>query len=53
MTPEEKKHLRISSGELFDKPHPSNIVPGKNGGSKRAREVSNDEDDCKKSKKKK
>ena len=49
MTPKDE-HLRISSGELFDKPHPSNIVPEKNGGSKWAIEVGNDDDDCKKSK---
>ena len=48
MTKEE--HLTISSGELFDKPHPSNIISEKNGGSKRAREVSNDDHDGKKSK---
>ena len=35
----EEEHLRMSSEELFDKPHPSNIVSENNGGSKRPREV--------------
>ncbi|KAA0039590.1 Ulp1-like peptidase [Cucumis melo var. makuwa] len=48
MTPEERQ-LRSTSGELFENPRPSNIVHMKNGGSKRAREVSNDESDFKKS----
>ncbi|KAE8650913.1 hypothetical protein Csa_000776, partial [Cucumis sativus] len=52
MTPEEEQ-LRISSSELFDKLHSSNIVHMKNGGSKRGREVSNDGGDLKKSKKQK
>ncbi|KAL0559015.1 hypothetical protein IC582_003604 [Cucumis melo] len=52
MTPEEEQ-LRITSGELFENLHSSTIVQSKNGGSKRVREVSNDECDFKKSKKQK
>ena len=52
MKPKEKQ-LRISSSELFHEPHPSNIVDTKNGGSKRAREVSNERGDFKKSRKQK
>ncbi|TYK20927.1 uncharacterized protein E5676_scaffold284G00720 [Cucumis melo var. makuwa] len=52
MTPEEEQ-LKITSSELFEKPRPSNIVHTKNGGSKRARELSYDEGDFKKRKKQK
>ncbi|KAA0062032.1 Ulp1-like peptidase [Cucumis melo var. makuwa] len=52
MTPEEEQ-LKITSGELFENLHSSTIVQSKNGGSKRGREVVNDEDDFKKSKKQK
>ncbi|KAL0540337.1 hypothetical protein IC582_024572 [Cucumis melo] len=52
MTPEEEQ-LRITSSELFENPCSSNIVQLKNGGSKRAREVSNNEGHFKKSKKQK
>ncbi|KAA0037834.1 Ulp1-like peptidase [Cucumis melo var. makuwa] len=52
MTPEEEQ-LKIASGELFENFRSSNIIQSKNGGSKRVREVVNDEDDFKKSKKQK
>ncbi|KAL4021090.1 hypothetical protein IC575_019879 [Cucumis melo] len=52
MTPEEEQ-LKIASGELFENLHSSTIVQSKNGGSKRGREVGNDEGDFKKSKKQK
>ncbi|KAL0543594.1 hypothetical protein IC582_018694 [Cucumis melo] len=52
MTPEEEK-LKIASGELFENFRSSTIIQSKNGGSKRVREVVNDEDDFKKSKKQK
>ncbi|KAA0061191.1 Ulp1-like peptidase [Cucumis melo var. makuwa] len=52
MTPEEEQ-LKIASGELFKNLRPSTIVQSKNDGSKRGREVVNDEDDFKKSKKQK
>ncbi|KAA0055899.1 Ulp1-like peptidase [Cucumis melo var. makuwa] len=52
MTPEEEQ-LKIASGDLFENFHSSTIIQSKNGGSKRVREVVNDEDDCKKSKKQK
>ncbi|KAA0035835.1 Ulp1-like peptidase [Cucumis melo var. makuwa] len=52
MTPEEEQ-LKIASGELFENFRSSTIIQSKNGGSKRVREVVNDEDDFKKSKKKK
>ncbi|KAL0544009.1 hypothetical protein IC582_019120 [Cucumis melo] len=52
MTPEEEQ-LKIASGELFENLRSSTIVQSKNGGSKRGREVVNDEDDFKKSKKQK
>ena len=52
MTPEEEQ-LKIASGELFENLHSSTIVQSKNGGSKRGREVVNDEGDLKKSKKQK
>ncbi|KAA0041689.1 ubiquitin-like-specific protease ESD4 isoform X2 [Cucumis melo var. makuwa] len=52
MTPEEEQ-LKIASGELFENFCPSTIIQSKNGGSKRVREVVNDEDDFKKSKKQK
>ncbi|KAL0546068.1 hypothetical protein IC582_015973 [Cucumis melo] len=51
MTPEEEQ-LKIASGELFENFRSSTIIQSKNGGSKRVREV-NDEDDFKKSKKQK
>ncbi|KAA0067771.1 Ulp1-like peptidase [Cucumis melo var. makuwa] len=47
MTPEEEQ-LKIASGELFENLRSSTIVQSKNGGSKRGREVVNDEDDFKK-----
>ncbi|TYK29868.1 uncharacterized protein E5676_scaffold208G001190 [Cucumis melo var. makuwa] len=47
MTPEEEQ-LKIASGELFENLHSSTIVQSKNGGSKRGREVGNDEGDFKK-----
>ncbi|TYK14905.1 uncharacterized protein E5676_scaffold1779G00200 [Cucumis melo var. makuwa] len=47
MTPEEVQ-LKIASGELFENLRSSTIVQSKNGGSKRGREVVNDEDDFKK-----
>ncbi|KAL0533472.1 hypothetical protein IC582_030312 [Cucumis melo] len=50
MTPEEEQ-LKIASGELFENFRSSTIIQSKNGGSKRVREVVNDEDDFKKSKK--
>ncbi|KAA0048641.1 Ulp1-like peptidase [Cucumis melo var. makuwa] len=52
MTPEEEQ-LKIASGELFENFRSSTIIQSKNGGSKRVREVVNDEDDFKKSKKQK
>ncbi|KAL4010797.1 hypothetical protein IC575_027817 [Cucumis melo] len=52
MTPEEEQ-LKIASGELFENLRSSTIIQSKNGGSKRGREVVNDEDDFKKSKKQK
>ncbi|KAL0541225.1 hypothetical protein IC582_021267 [Cucumis melo] len=52
MTPEEEQ-LKIASGELFENFRSSTIIQSKNGGSKRGREVVNDEDDFKKSKKQK
>ncbi|KAL0549166.1 hypothetical protein IC582_013647 [Cucumis melo] len=52
MTPEEEQ-LKIVSGELFENFRSSTIIQSKNGGSKRVREVVNDEDDFKKSKKQK
>ncbi|KAA0047766.1 Ulp1-like peptidase [Cucumis melo var. makuwa] len=52
MTPEEEQ-LKIASGELFENLHSSTIVQSKNGGSKRGREVVNDECDFKNSKKQK
>ncbi|KAA0051248.1 Ulp1-like peptidase [Cucumis melo var. makuwa] len=52
MTPEEEQ-LKIASGELFENFHSSTIIQSKNGGSKKVREVVNDEDDFKKSKKQK
>ncbi|KAL0533928.1 hypothetical protein IC582_028203 [Cucumis melo] len=45
--------LKIASGELFENFRSSTIIQSKNGGSKRVREVVNDEDDFKKSKKQK
>ncbi|KAL4011369.1 hypothetical protein IC575_028426 [Cucumis melo] len=50
MTPEEEQ-LKIASGELFENFRSSTIIQSKNDGSKRVREVVNDEDDFKKSKK--
>ncbi|KAA0035641.1 uncharacterized protein E6C27_scaffold285G003320 [Cucumis melo var. makuwa] len=47
MTPEEEQ-LKIASGELFENLRSSTIVQSKNGGSKRGREVVNDEGDFKK-----
>ncbi|KAA0032984.1 Ulp1-like peptidase [Cucumis melo var. makuwa] len=47
MTPEEEQ-LKIASGELFENFRSSTIIQSKNGGSKRVREVVNDEDDFKK-----
>ncbi|KAL0534268.1 hypothetical protein IC582_028557 [Cucumis melo] len=52
MTPEEEQ-MKIASGELFENFRSSTIIQSKNGGSKRVREVVNDEDDFKKSKKQK
>ncbi|TYK18903.1 uncharacterized protein E5676_scaffold204G001170 [Cucumis melo var. makuwa] len=52
MIPEEEQ-LKIASGELFENLRSSTIVQSKNGGSKRGREVVNDECDFKKSKKQK
>ncbi|KAL0537349.1 hypothetical protein IC582_026327 [Cucumis melo] len=52
MTPEEEQ-LKIASGGLFENFRSSTIIQSKNGGSKRVREVFNDEDDFKKSKKQK
>ncbi|KAA0033754.1 uncharacterized protein E6C27_scaffold142G00060 [Cucumis melo var. makuwa] len=52
MTPEEEQ-LKIASGELFENFRSYTIIQSKNGGSKRVREVVNDEDDFKKSKKQK
>ncbi|KAL4020766.1 hypothetical protein IC575_019553 [Cucumis melo] len=52
MTPEEEQ-LKIASGELFENFRSSTIIQSKNGGSKRVREVVNDEDDFKKSEKQK
>ncbi|TYK28543.1 uncharacterized protein E5676_scaffold629G001880 [Cucumis melo var. makuwa] len=52
MTPEEEQ-LKIASSELFENLRSSTIVQSKNGGSKRGREIVNDEDDFKKSKKQK
>ncbi|KAL4013325.1 hypothetical protein IC575_025491 [Cucumis melo] len=52
MTPEEEQ-LKIASGELFENLRSSTIVQSKNGGSKRKREVVNDEGDFKKIKKQK
>ncbi|KAL0552018.1 hypothetical protein IC582_011111 [Cucumis melo] len=52
MTPEEEQ-LKIASGELFENLRSSTIVQSKNCGSKRGREVVNDEGDFKKSKKQK
>ncbi|KAA0061872.1 Ulp1-like peptidase [Cucumis melo var. makuwa] len=47
MTPEEEQ-LKIALGELFENFRSSTIIQSKNGGSKRVREVVNDEDDFKK-----
>ncbi|KAA0041193.1 uncharacterized protein E6C27_scaffold128G001400 [Cucumis melo var. makuwa] len=52
MTPQEEQ-LKIASSELFEILCPSTIVQSKNDGSKRGREVVNDEGDFKKSKKQK
>ncbi|KAL0555774.1 hypothetical protein IC582_004270 [Cucumis melo] len=52
MTSEEEQ-FKIASGELFENFRLSTIIQSKNGGSKRVREVVNDEDDFKKSKKQK
>ncbi|TYK02424.1 Ulp1-like peptidase [Cucumis melo var. makuwa] len=52
MTPQEEQ-LKIASSELFENLCPSTIVQSKNDGSKRGREVVNDEGDFKKSKKQK
>ena len=52
MTPEEEQ-LKIASGELFENFRSFTIIQSKNGGSKRVREVVNDEDELKKSKKQK
>ncbi|KAL0541579.1 hypothetical protein IC582_021632 [Cucumis melo] len=52
MTPEEEQ-LKIASGELFENFRSSTIIQSKNGGSKRVREVVNDEDELKNSKKQK
>ncbi|KAL4028663.1 hypothetical protein IC575_011871 [Cucumis melo] len=52
MTPEEEQ-LKIASSELFENFRSSTIIQSKNGGSKRVREVVNDEDDFKKSEKQK
>ncbi|KAL4016539.1 hypothetical protein IC575_024191 [Cucumis melo] len=52
MTPEEEQ-LKIASGELFENFRSSTIIQLKNGGSKKVREVVNDEDDFKKCKKQK
>ncbi|KAL4025519.1 hypothetical protein IC575_013920 [Cucumis melo] len=52
MTPEEEQ-LKIALGELFENLRSSTIVQSKNGGSKRGKEVVNDEGDFKKSKKQK
>ncbi|KAA0043531.1 Ulp1-like peptidase [Cucumis melo var. makuwa] len=52
MTPKEEQ-LKIASCELFENFRSSTIIQSKNGGSKRVREVVNDEDDFKKSKKQK
>ncbi|KAA0060774.1 Ulp1-like peptidase [Cucumis melo var. makuwa] len=52
MTPEEEQ-LKIASGDLFENFRSSTIIQSKNGGSKRVREVVNDEDEFKKSKKQK
>ncbi|KAL0534383.1 hypothetical protein IC582_028673 [Cucumis melo] len=52
MTSEEEQ-LKIASGELFENFRSSTIIQSKNGASKRVREVVNDEDDFKKSKKQK
>ncbi|KAL0549826.1 hypothetical protein IC582_014315 [Cucumis melo] len=52
MTPGEEQ-LKIASGEFFENLCSSTIVQSKNGGSKRGKEVVNDEDDFKKSKKQK
>ncbi|KAL0557069.1 hypothetical protein IC582_005587 [Cucumis melo] len=49
----EEEQLKIASGELFENLRSSTIVQSKNGGSKRGREVGNDEGDFKKSKKQK
>ncbi|KAA0044933.1 Ulp1-like peptidase [Cucumis melo var. makuwa] len=46
MTPEEEQ-LKIASGKLFENFRSSTIIQSKNGGSKRGREVVNDEDDFK------
>ncbi|KAL4021790.1 hypothetical protein IC575_020607 [Cucumis melo] len=48
-----EEQLKIASGELFENFRSSTIIQSKNGGSKRVREVVNDEDDFKKSKKQK
>ncbi|KAL4020466.1 hypothetical protein IC575_019243 [Cucumis melo] len=52
MTPEEEQ-LKIALGELLENFRSSTIIQSKNGGSKRVREVVNDEDDFRKSKKQK
>ncbi|KAL0561512.1 hypothetical protein IC582_001942 [Cucumis melo] len=52
MTPKEEQ-LKIASDELFENFRSSTIIQSKNGGSKRVKEVVNDEDDFKKSKKQK
>ncbi|KAA0032336.1 Ulp1-like peptidase [Cucumis melo var. makuwa] len=49
----EEEQLKIALGELFENFRSSTIIQSKNGGSKRVREVVNDEDDFKKSKKQK
>ncbi|KAA0038994.1 Ulp1-like peptidase [Cucumis melo var. makuwa] len=49
----EEEQLKIASGDLFENFCASTIIQSKNGGSKRVREVVNDEDDFKKSKKQK
>ncbi|KAA0063232.1 uncharacterized protein E6C27_scaffold205G00430 [Cucumis melo var. makuwa] len=52
MTSEEEQ-LKIASSKLFENLRSSTIIQSKNGGSKRGREVVNDEGDFKKSKKQK
>ncbi|KAL4012058.1 hypothetical protein IC575_029133 [Cucumis melo] len=43
----EEEQLKIASGELFENFRSSTIIQSKNGGSKRVREVVNDEDEFK------